>query len=289
MEKVLTECLSFFNPKSPANSKEQLFYNENATLFSPGTNAYEDSATLGQLVEADIILHILLSRKRIEEYVAAFSSAQLENRSVERNLFESLPYLEYEGKKIYLPCYDPETNAVLLSDLPSFKKSSANGERLSETNPSFVDPFSFYKGQVFSSLFSRLIKLDSVKDNLSFFYHPEFETLFLVDGEGKLLEELPLFDEKVKGIEKKDNLYPRLDELCLSYDEKNPDSFLNKAEELGFLSSPLVQEVQEKAKKAIKRQEREQNNKVYQSMKRMKKRIRKWQEAFGNWEENNPF
>jgi len=254
----LLELLNWYNPKASANCPEQLYYNENATLFTTKTNAYVDSNSLFELIRADVILGMLENRERIFAGIEDFQPDKLRRPLVIQSLFRLSPYLLLEdGTKIYLPFYSREINRALLEDPSSFREGKYR-PLLDAPDSAYEDPFDTYGARLYDSLFTRLLPLPEVSRDFLAFYHPAFETLFLIDRDGKNARMLPVFDEK-QVLPEKENLIARLTVIAKDVAEGDEEGTLDDLRKEGLMSDSLYEEVQHRLYKVQrKRARREQ-------------------------------
>ena len=84
--------------------------------------------------------------------------------------------------------------------------------------------------------------MDIQENDLCGFYHPFFETVFILDNKGCLVQEIPLFDEKLK-YPNKENLFERLDELMKSYFSADRERFLTSLKDLKLISQQLYEDI----------------------------------------------
>lgn len=243
MTKTFFEYLHWANPKSSALSEEQLFFDENASLFNMPLSRYNDLSSLFGLIRGVIILRSLKNRQELFHRIGLLTEDSLKDPDTLSSLFQGLPAFRFHGQDIYIPTYSPQINARLSSS-PWLFKSFPYQALVKDGNLSLSHPFDLYGNVPFSSEFSRLVRLDVRKDDTSVFYHPEFSTLFIIDGQGNLEQEIPLKDEKLGAWPPKD-LFDKLVLVSEDYFRQDRTQFLKHLVEYALLSSSLGTELQD--------------------------------------------
>lgn len=234
------EYLRWANPIPFGNSSEQLFYNNHASLFNITTLQFNESFDIFFLIRADIVLRGLLNRSIMNKDMADYSKEQLEVPSVIEALHSQLPYVIYNGNKIYIPTYSEEIN-LLYEKEPSKLVDGEYKNFLDDDKAYVLDPFETYGVTLFDSTFTRLIRLKPNKDGIYAFYHVDFHTLFFIDEKGNLTEELPLLDEKVK-VNSATDLFDHLEQFVEIYFKGDTEESLKALRDLNLLSSSLTTE-----------------------------------------------
>jgi hypothetical protein len=104
-----------------------------------------------------------------------------------------------------------------------------------------IDPFDAYGAGLFDSLYTDLIKVATAPEqNLTAFYSLEMETVFVVDEQGRLEEEIRLFDTR-EIDRRKDHLFNRLKTLMSFYFSSDRDGFIDSLFNLHFISEASYQ------------------------------------------------
>ncbi|MCI1735764.1 MAG: hypothetical protein LKM30_08635 [Bacilli bacterium] len=241
MRQTLFSYLLWANPKSSANSEEQIFFDQHASLFNEATLVFNDPSSLFGVIRADIVLEGLLSKVTLDTFLQTYTPEQLTKDFVNRNAHDRLPYMTFQNQRIYIPTYPVEINRRYGEDMASLLQDPYK-EILFDSKAFVIDPFLTYGNSLFQSSFSRIVKLDMGSSGSDCFYHPEFKTVFVIDKQGCLLEEIPLFDEKLKPTSQKD-LFPRLNLLMKDYYANRPDLFRDHLLAYGFISKNLYNEL----------------------------------------------
>ena len=235
--KNIFSYLTWSNPKSSANSLEQTYYDHNAILFNTSLAKYNDNTSLFGIIKSDIILQGLSNKKVLDDAIKKYSAEQLKSPVLLHTLFDNLTYFTYEGTRIYIPTYNPQINLRYYQDLASLQNFPYNA-LLIDKESSLINPFEFYNYSLFNSPLTRLIKLDAHDEDSQSFYHVEFETIFVIENQGTLQVEIPIFDDKLKKPNK-DNLFDRINTLMTYYYANDRENFINAFKDLNLISNDL--------------------------------------------------
>ena len=100
--------------------------------------------------------------------------------------------------------------------------------------PFLVDPFSTYATNLFSSLFTQLVKVDESKTSVAF-YHYDFNAIFIINRQGTLDNIIYLFDKYLKNPHKF-NVIERVKPLVKAYYNNDLLEFVNILYKNGFVS-----------------------------------------------------
>jgi hypothetical protein len=130
---------------------------------------------------------------------------------------------------------------------------------MKDENYAIINPFKTYGLALLDSPFTRLIRLEAKKDNIHVFYHCAFETLFFVDEECNLIEELPILDEK---CQYKDNLhlFENLNTIANDYLYHDRTKLFSDLLKLNLLSEAYYDECMEEELKYQKKMKRKNHD-----------------------------
>lgn len=254
MHHTLFSYLVWANPKSTALSEEQLFYDANASLFPPALSGYNDNTSLFGIVKSDILLFGLKTKKTIDEAIKRLSEDSLRDPLVQKALFQGLPFFDYKGTRIYIPSYGPVLNERYFRQ-PFLFKAFPYDAVLRDKDVSLVAPFDTYGNRPFASPFTRLVEVYAHVDGTKAYYHPAFQTVFVIDDQGYLEKEIPLVDEKLKGFDG-DGLFLRLHRLMDAYFREDEALFLRLLLQERLVSASFHKELVQVYEKERRKKER---------------------------------
>lgn len=254
MKNIFT-FLSWANPKSAANSPEQEFYDYNATLFNASLAKYNSNTTIFDIIKSTIILRGLKNKRKFDDAIKLLGPEELSSPIFKRTLFDNLPYFLVDGIRIYIPTYDPRINKRYYDDILSLQRFPYSS-LVQDPESSLIDPFDVYGYLPFDSCFTRLIKLGAHDVDSQAFYHPDFKTIFIINDQGGLEVEIPIFDDRLHHPDE-DGLLDRLDTLVSYYYAGDRDEFINAFRDLKLVSKALFKEMLSfENKRALKKAKR---------------------------------
>lgn len=234
MKKTLLEYLRWKNPKSYAKTEEENYFQSHLSSFSPVTREYRQESDFFHLLKADIILLGLNNRKVINDYLVKHSG----NIDIdEYHAFLSvLPQIEDKENPIFIPTYSRSINSRYFSR-PDVFSHFPYETLLNDEKASLIDPFIVYGPELFFS-FCHLLRLKRYESESFACYHEAMETIYIINDNGGLEAEIPLFDEKMKRKDKS-NLCDRLSIIVKDYYDMDRISFIEHLERENLISSQL--------------------------------------------------
>lgn len=241
MKKTIFQYLEWSNPKSIAHSAEEEYFNHHASLFNEKSNIYNDTTSVYGIIRACIILESARNKEKLDYFINTYPKSALSLKAVMTNATCKLPFYKEGDEIIYIPTLDRDINKLYYHNLADLLKPEY--QELFKSNLAFyVDPFRTYGASLFDSSFTRLVLLDITDGQTYCFYHPYLETVLILDKEGRLLQEIPLFDEKIKHPNKT-NIFQRLDELLKSYFKADRNDFVETLKNQEFISQSLYENI----------------------------------------------
>lgn len=250
MKKTLLDYLCWKNPKSLADTEEERYFQNHLSYFSPATRIYRNDTDFFHLLKAYIVLVGLNNRKEINEYL---TKHQIDFNLDEYHKFLSmLPQMEDKDNPIFIPTYSRSINSRYFLH-PDVFNHFPYDTLLKDDKASLIDPFIVYGPDLFFT-FCNVIKLKSC-DNESFAcYHEKMETIYIMNDNGGLEAEIPLFDEKMKSKDKT-NLYDRLSIIVKDYFDLDRTSFIQHLESERLISPQLKNDLSHYEMKRQKRKD----------------------------------
>lgn len=245
------------NTTSFQNSEEVRFFTRNSFMLTKSSlwSHFRFPKDPFDVVRANIIIRSLINQEVIEklwhDYEAMDSEEKMPLEDYMASGMADLPYLTYEGKKIYVPIFPSSLNHIYSEDfyrlsLPLYNKLS----KLLET--ATIDPFDYYGYKLYDSYFTRLIPIKG-SGPIFAFYDYDAECLYFVNDQGRLDNMIALFD---KGIKKpvKTHMIERVEKVVDAYLDFDKERMLKSLLEenlvsTSFISSYLAKENKEKGKK----------------------------------------
>lgn len=156
------------------------------------------------------------------------------------DLFQTLPYIVVNGQRIYVPFFDSITNLAYYEHIERLGEPAYASLR-EHFKDAFLSPFELYGETIFTSDFTTLIPMQSDGTSRAY-YHPTFQTVFIITKQGTIDFILPLFD---KWLERKDldNFESRLANVLTPYFNHQKQRFVQALFENNFISSRLFKHI----------------------------------------------
>lgn len=225
------------------DSRDKVFYNAHSYYFAkyPYLSKYAVIPDTFSLIKANVILQCLINKEEIETRAKVYNtSSSLSRPELVPFIYSRLPYVSFkEGggeRKIYVPFFSKELNRAY-SENPALLKEPKYAELRNNPESAMVDPFRTLSFSLFESPFTDLVKLlRDDEQGLEAFYHIDTETIFVIDGEGGLEEQIPLFETEDHPRLSKTHLFPRLTALMEFYFAGDRDAFVDALSSSGFIS-----------------------------------------------------
>ncbi len=203
------------------------------------------------IVRANIIIRGLLNKKTIEKLYAEKSKKKNVGGSLSLDDFmdmgmSDLPYMAYEGEKIFIPSFPLSINRIYSHDFVKLSKEPYKG-LLSTYEPLLIDTFDYYGNKIYDSYFTKLVKIKE-EGKVSAFFDYDADTLYFINDQGRLDAKLALFD---KYLEKsvKTHMIKRLQNVADAFFYGDKNSLISALFENGFISMQLVSDFRKKEEK----------------------------------------
>jgi len=163
------------------SSEEGVLFNtyRNKLLDFPKYSFLYEKFNDFDIIRSCIIIQGIKNRITIEKTIAEYPH-DLEN------VLKSLPYMDYQNSKIYVPFFSKEDNDRLIKgDYSDFE---------------IIDAFDYYQQALYNSFFTRLIKVKDYKNISSAYFHYDTDTIYIINDEGRLDFKIVLFDKYMKRV-----------------------------------------------------------------------------------------
>lgn len=243
MATLFTSLKNAQNTTSFQNSEEMRFFLRNSFLLTkmPLWTHLRLAKDPFDVVRANILIRSLINQEVIEKLWHDYEASEGEDRLPLQEYMASgmadLPYLIYEGKKIYVPIFPASLNHIYSEDfyrlsLPLYNKLS----KLLETTT--IDPFDYYGYHLYDSYFTRLIPIKG-KGPIFAFYDYDAECLYFINDQGRLDNMIALFD---KGIKKpvKTHMIERVEKVVDAYLAFDKEAMLKSLLEENLVSPAFI-------------------------------------------------
>lgn len=250
--------MTLYETLSAAKAPTDFYKGEEFSLYnrySHKLTQYESISYLSKLsdsfgiIRASIVIKAILNKEEIENRIAI--QARLNGTDQEQEITDefvadvlgSLPYLMWQGEKIYVPIF-PASLASLYTN--SFKKLSASPYKklLSHFDAAIVDPFDYYGHALFNSRFTKLVVIKENKGIMAC-YDYESETIYFINDQGRLDNSIALFDKYLKDPNK-DHLLRRTKKVVEAYFNNDRTALVDALFQEKFISERVYKQIEEK-------------------------------------------
>lgn len=219
-----------------SNTEEYEFFAKNAHLlikYLPyyKLRSFDDIAF--KMIQANLIIKAVMNKRLIEENVLSSTGMEVKegiNKLLEKNMS---PFFEVDGSRIYIPIYSRGLNFIYV-DEPSKLLVYPYNELKEEPLSTCIDLFDEYNLKLYDSSFTNLIKIGEDRTSAAF-YHVEFETIFIINNQGRLDIAIRLFDSRLKEHDY-ENLEERLIDVVKSFYSNERDKFIKSLYMNKFIS-----------------------------------------------------
>lgn len=230
------------------STEEYVFYNENKKVIDKVGKLYPSYSDYGfNLICNNILIKAFLNKEFLENNLNEFVGLDLNGcfkKSAE--MFENRPFiLKENGEKVYFPQLSKTLNYIYTHKPLSLKKYPYDS-LLEKPKLYCTDLFDTYGYNLFSSNFTSLIFIAKDKTSAAF-YSSSFETIYIINNQGRLDLAIPIFDRKIKEKNIK-NIEERIKRVVEKFYSNNRKEFVKALYNEKFIS--------EKAYRKLSRQKK---------------------------------
>lgn len=238
-------------------SDEYRFYKKNANILNACHIFSREFSPLDsfELVQSNIIIRALMNKQAIENLVDELN-AEYEKKDKKvstkvlkdrmEQLMSTLPYIQNGDNRIFVPIFSYAMNIIYEKE--SYKLLTYPYNELKDNfDDSVVDLFEIYNFSLYNSFFSKLILIDKDKTCAAFF-SIDYLTIYFINDQGRLDNQLPLFDKYVKRINSAQVLSRA--QIAVSYYFKNDKiGFIKELRKQKLISSRFYHKLLQKEDK----------------------------------------
>lgn len=252
-------------PTNFPHSAESTFFNRYAYLLSDNESweKFLKPTDAFETIRANIILRALLNKMEIEKlflgYIKASRAKSKKKIPLESWMekgMEELPFLSFQGEKIYVPIFPISLNVLYSRDYSKLAVAPYK-KLLSDYEAATIDPFDYYGYQIYDSYFTRLVAIRKTPKIMAS-YDYDAECLYFIDDEGRLDAKISFFDKELK-TPVKTHMVKRAERVANAYFADDREALLKALVEENLISSSLVH--------SILRRQIKENNSFYKKKK----------------------
>lgn len=212
---MIYKMLSKYKKKNNIyQTDEYRYYAKNAMMYSSILSYYKFTTTETQpfrIIAANIIIKAIKNKELIEHNLELFSLESTQEINVDEDSYvrnkvwalldeNNAPYFSVEKSRIYIPIYSRTLNIIYNDECSKLLEFPYN-KLLESPKTSCVDLFDTYQIDLFASPFTSLILIKKDKTSAAF-YHADFDTIFIINDQGRLDLEIPLYDKFMKNFDR---------------------------------------------------------------------------------------
>lgn len=168
--------------------------------FKRFARLYDSEENEFDIIRANILIQGLMNKNLFEEEIKNISNHGLvEHGKFVSTLKERLidqPYFNNDGNMIYIPFFSRALNELYVNE-PEKLLVPPYDALITEFDDACIDPFDTYGAELFNSFFTSLVKVDAKNHETAFFNYDTF-TIYFVNNQGRLDNQLVLFDKYIK-------------------------------------------------------------------------------------------
>ena len=231
-------------------SEEYAFFLENKHFLDKFNNyrflAKFDNTPF-DVMRANIFLHGIINKKNIEEEIKILSlnmdeesdSSKKEILDVFKDKINELPCYNEGYYKICIPFFTKSLNEIYIKE--PFKLLTFPYDKLEKDYfDSVVDPFDAFSYRIYNSSFTNLVFIMSSANNKEgAFFHHDTNSIYIINNQGRLDEEIVLFDKYMKNYNF-DNILGRVESVVEAYFACDRSAFVESLYRNGFISHKLL-------------------------------------------------
>lgn len=201
------------------------------------------------IMRANIIIRSLLNKVEIEEALQFACNKSLKDYGVLNHEFindfvrermANLPYLQEGNSKIYIPIFTRALNIVYANDFEKLQRAPYDS-LLKQFDTSVIDPFELYNFDLYNSFFTKFIKIKQTSTEMAV-YHFDYQTIYIINNQGRLDAKLALFDKHLKRINT-NHILDRIAPVVDAYFDNNREKLYEALVSNELISSKLIHKI----------------------------------------------
>lgn len=235
------------NKKNYRSSDEIVFFNKFKGMLKihPYFSRYLECENDFDIIKANIIIKAIINKEELDKiindaYLKHANKDVSEVKEIIKEKISDLPYIDYDNFKVYIPFFNKATNFVYSVDNEKMKEYPYI-DLNRKFDPFIVEAFSTYETDVFSSLFTQLVKVEETRTSLAY-YHYDFNAIFIINKQGSLDNIIYLFDKHLKNPHKY-NIIERVKPLVRANYNNDLLEFVNLLYKNGFVSYYIFRKI----------------------------------------------
>ena len=238
-------------------SEDYRFYVKYAPLYASILSFYKFGITETnpfRIICSNIIIKAMLNKDLIEDNLDEFALLATQHYEVSKdeyikqkvwNLLEenNNPYFSMGKSRIYVPIFSRSLNLIYNEECSKILEYPYNN-LIEKPKTSCVDLFDTYNTALFESPFTSLILIKKDKTS-SAFYHADFETIYIINDQGRLDLEIPLYDRYIKNPDQH-RIITKIQDVVDAFYSNDLNKFVKSLYDNHFISKKLYVKIKTK-------------------------------------------
>jgi hypothetical protein len=242
-----------------AKTNEYTYYISNIALLSDAFPSYKfplvENNTF-RIIQMNILINALKNKNIIEETLdkCIHELNPINITTEEKNLYirnhiwkeldlHNSPYFIIDRARIYIPLYSQGLNLIYNDECSKLFEYPYN-QLKNDPSTAAIDLFDVYNYALYDSKFTHLIKIKEDKSSAAF-YHPEFETIYIINDQGRLDIAIDLFDRHIKNINS-DDIIKRVEDVVENFYSNDRKKFIKSLYKNQFISEKIYRKLSHK-------------------------------------------
>lgn len=224
-------------------TKEHEFYNKNIKLIEKVKSFYPSFDDYGfNLICSNILIDSFMNVDIIQKNIEQFKGLDMTSSyELARSLLKDRPYvLEEDGYRVFFPQFSRSLNYILTNNPLTIRKYPYDSMQNKPT-VFCVDLFDIYGYRIFNSNFTNL-KLILEDKTSAAFYSESFETIYIINNQGRLDIAIPIFDKYLKN-NKGTNIEERIKKVMIKFYSNSRTSFINALKDEKLISEKMCKQM----------------------------------------------
>ena len=236
---------------------EYRFYIKHAATYARTLSLYKYGIAETQpfkIISANIIIKAMLNKDLIESKLSEFELEATQHLEYSKDLYiknkvwelleeNNAPYFQVEKSRVYIPIFSRTLNLIYNEECSKILGFPYNN-LMERPKTSCIDLFDVYNIDLFASPFTSLILIKKDKTSAAF-YHADFETIYIINNQGRLDCEIPLYDRSVKNLDQH-RIISKIQEVVDAYYSNDLFKFVKSLYDNHFISKKLYLKIKTK-------------------------------------------
>ncbi len=195
-----------------------------------------------KIIQANIIIKSLINKDLIENRLKEIESLGLLDSYTEEEIRDDIwklldernsPYISIEKSRVYIPIFSRTLNLIYNEECSKILEYPYS-DLIKKPKNSCIDLFDVYNFSLYESPFSSLILIKKDVSSAAY-YHPDFETIYIINDQGRLDLEIPLFDRYIKHPEQH-RIIMKIQDVVENFYKNDFNGFVKSLYSNGFIS-----------------------------------------------------